>query len=200
MKSRHLFLLVALLILIDQAIKVYVKTHFHLGEEYIVIKDWFRINFVENGGMIFGWDPGGKGFKILNTLARLTFCVGGIFVFRYFLRKGFSKGFFVCLAFIYAGGVGNLIDNLFYGVLFGGGHLLEGKVVDMFYFPLIDTTLPSWMPFVGGNRFRFFEYVFNFADVCIDIGAFTLILFNKKFIKKKEHADPLSESANAVSQ
>lgn len=132
--------------------------------------------------MVFGLKSEGVLFKILLIVARLAFTVAGIFIIRRLIQNRYSKGVIICAAFIYAGGVGNFIDNTFYGVLFGEGQLFQGKVVDMFYFPLIDTTWPDWVPFFGGKQLLFFQYVFNFADVCIDIGLFTFIAFRKKFL------------------
>lgn len=190
MKSKYVFLFVTLLLLIDQGIKIYVKTHFYLNEEYIVIANWFRIHFIENEGMVFGWNFGGVLFKVIMILLRLAAGVFGVFILRYLIRNNYSTGLIVCASFVYAGALGNLIDNIFYGVIFNEGGLFQGKVVDMFYFPLIDTTLPSWLPVIGGNKFLFFEYIFNFADACIDIGVFSIIIFRKRIIGNR---DPFAE-------
>ena len=199
-----LIILGVLLVVIDQVIKILVKTNMSLGESFCVIGQWFRITFVENEGMAFGFRFGGKVGKLLLTIFRL-----GLFgVLCWWIRKlihagddpssGASRtptGVLVGLTLITAGAFGNIVDSVFYGQLFSesapgvvatfGGEpyapFFFGRVVDMFYFPLIDTVWPSWMPWVGGQPFRFFEPVFNFADSCVTVGAFYLILFQYKF-------------------
>lgn len=197
-----LFILGALLVVIDQVIKILVKTNMSLGESFSVIGQWFRITFIENEGMAFGFRFGGKVGKLLLTVFRL-----GLFgVLCWWIRKLARRsdspvptGVLVGLTLITAGAFGNILDSVFYGQLFSasvpgavatfGGEpyapLLFGKVVDMFYFPLIDTVWPDWLPFIGGTPFRFFEPVFNFADSCVTVGAFYLILFHYKFFSAK---------------
>ncbi len=207
-----LFLLGVLLVVIDQVIKILVKTNMSLGESFCVIGQWFRISFIENEGMAFGFRFGGKVGKLLLTIFRLgLFGVLCWWIHKLSLRHDASAlsagpgaakataavptGVLVGLTLITAGAFGNIVDSVFYGQIFSasapgvvatlGGEpyapLLFGKVVDMFYFPLIDTVWPDWMPFLGGQPFRFFEPVFNFADSCVTVGAFYLILFQYKF-------------------
>ncbi|MEX6690201.1 lipoprotein signal peptidase [Danxiaibacter flavus] len=212
MKGKQVILLIAAILVADQAIKLFIKTHYYLGEEHKVIGNWFRLHFVENEGMAWGWKFGGGLGKVLLTMFRLVAVIAGTFIIRNFIRKGHSRGFIICASLIYAGALGNLIDSMFYGLIFnesdpfsqnlaqlfppGGGYagFLHGKVVDMFYFPLIDTTLPSWIPFWGGERFEFFQPVFNLADASISVGVIVLFLFQKRLMphppKKAEESQP----------
>ncbi|GAB3833132.1 lipoprotein signal peptidase [Pontibacter rugosus] len=177
MKGKHVFVLILLLVAIDQAIKVYIKTNFYYGEELKVFGlDWFRLHFLENPGMAWGLKLGeGDIAKIALTLLRLAAVIGGTFYLRKFIKEKYHKGFILCVAFIYAGALGNLIDSLFYGLIFeksdpalwnvarafppGGGYagLMYGHVVDMWYFPIFNTTLPDWLPVWGGKPFEFFS-------------------------------------------
>lgn len=188
--------IVIAILIIDQLIKIWVKTSMHLHES-IHITDWFYITFIENMGMAFGMQIGSK---ILLSLFRMV----AIAVLSYYIwqqiRKNVRIGYLVCLAMILAGAAGNLIDCMFYGlcftsssefytsylVPFGSGYapFLMGKVVDMFYFPLIETDWPQWMPFVGGDHFVFFSPVFNFADASISVGVVLLLLFYRKEISE----------------
>lgn len=188
--------IVIAILIIDQLIKIWVKTSMHLHES-IHITDWFYITFIENMGMAFGMQIGSK---ILLSLFRMV----AIAVLSYYIwqqiRKNVRMGYLVCLAMILAGAAGNLIDCMFYGlcftsssefytsylVPFGSGYapFLMGKVVDMFYFPLIETDWPQWMPFVGGEHFVFFSPVFNFADASISVGVVLLLLFYRKEISE----------------
>ncbi|MFT5970981.1 MAG: signal peptidase II [Flavobacteriales bacterium] len=187
-------LVISIVLIIDQAVKLWIKTHMMLGEEYRVF-DWFIIHFTENNGMAFGLEWGGIWGKILLTLFRIV-AVGGIF---WYLKKVISQGakplYIISLALIFAGAVGNIIDSAFYGVLFNdsygqlasflpeeGGYapLLQGKVVDMLYFPLIKGFLPEWLPWVGGDYFIFFRPIFNIADSAITLGVALILLFQRK--------------------
>ncbi len=183
-------------ILTDQLIKVWVKTSMALHES-IRITDWFYISFIENNGMAYGMQIGSK-------LALSLFRVVAIALLCYYLwlqvRKQAKTGYIVCLAMVLAGAIGNLIDCMFYGLVFnasseayvsyfvdfGTGYapFLMGKVVDMFYFPLIVTTWPEWMPLWGGQEFIFFSPVFNFADANISVGVVLLLLFYRKEISQ----------------
>lgn len=202
MKYRSAVLLVLLVILIDQAIKVYVKTHFYYGEEVLMAGKWARLHFLENEGMAFGLKLSENSIgKIVLTLFRLVAVAIGFGLLRRLCRGNYSTGMVACGALILAGAAGNLIDSMFYGLIFsessfhlahfvpwGTGYapFLHGRVVDMFYFPLFSAKLPSWLPLVGGNQFSFFEPVFNFADAAISIGVLTLVLFQKRLLRKKE--------------
>lgn len=189
--------IVALILIVDQIIKIEVKTNMTLGEA-IRITDWFYIEFIENNGMAYGMTFFNK---LVLSLFRI-FAIGAItwYIWRVVKTGIFSRGYVVCLAMILAGAAGNLIDCLFYGLIFdastpfsvadfvpfGTGYstFLHGKVVDMFYFPIIRTTYPDWVPMVGGDDFVFFSPIFNFADSCISVGVAVLLLFFRKDLEQ----------------
>ena len=219
MKARQVILLIALIILGDQALKLYIKLNYYAGEEHLVLGQWFRLHFVENEGMAWGWKFGGDFGKIALTLFRLVAVIWGTFLIKGFIQKNYHKGFIICASLIYAGALGNLIDSMFYGILFdasdpfvqnvagfaklGKGYagFLHGKVVDMLYFPLIrDAHYPSWFPFWAGEQFEFFRPVFNIADASISIGVITILIFQNKFFDKEEPVrHPLVETKAEVS-
>ena len=183
-------IIIILTILIDQALKIWVKTSFYLGED-LRIFSWFHLLFIENNGMAFGMTIGSK---LALTLFRIVAVSALIwYICRVITIRRLPMGYLVCLAMITAGAAGNIIDCVFYGVIFDnpfppavatlfpaqGGYapLFMGKVVDMFFFPLFSFTWPGWMPFVGGENFLFFHPVFNFADAAISCGIVILIIF-----------------------
>lgn len=194
-KGKWLIVLGVALVVIDQVIKILVKTNMTLGEHFDVIGDWFKIYFIENEGMAFGMKFGGWFGKLLLSLFRIVlFCVLVWWINKLCKKPSTPTGVLVGLTLITAGALGNIFDCFFYGLFFSestpyavasfGGHyapFLFGKVVDMFYFPIIDTTWPDWMPWLGGRPFKFFEPVFNFADSCVTVGTFYLIFFQYKF-------------------
>ena len=200
-KGTRLTLFVVVLLVIDQVIKILVKTNMTLGESIPVFGSWFKIHFIENIGMAFGMNFGGGIGKFLLTFFRIVLGIAIIIYIRKLLKKPDTpNGVLYGLAAIMCGAFGNIIDSLFYGLIFsestftqvatmfpeGGGYagLFFGKVVDMFYFPIIDTTWPDWMPLLAGKPFRFFDAIFNFADSCITVGAFYLLIFQWKFFSK----------------
>ncbi len=202
-KGTRLTLFVIVLLIIDQVIKILVKTNMTLGQSIPVFGTWFKIHFIENVGMAFGMSFGGGVGKFLLTFFRIILGIAIIVYIRKLLKKPDTPtGVLYGLAAIMCGAFGNIIDSLFYGLIFSestftqvatmfppeGGYagLFFGKVVDMFYFPIIDTTFPDWMPLIGGRPFRFFDAIFNFADSCITVGAIYLILFQWKFFSKNE--------------
>lgn len=197
-------LLIFFILLVDQVLKIWIKMNFALGQEYNLLGDWCRLHFIENEGMAFGMAFGGDVGKILLTVFRVVLSV---FVFLYLvniIRRKERKLVVYSFTLIFAGAVGNVIDSLFYGLVFsestyfsvaeflpfGGGYAPFGlgKVVDMFYFPLIDTVLPQSWPVIGGMHIEFFNAIFNFSDAAITIGLFMLIfsLFIKKNVSDKE--------------
>ncbi len=206
MKGTTVALFIFLILLADQVLKIYIKTNYRLGEEHYVLGDWFRLHFVENEGMAWGWKFGGEFGKIFLTLFRLVAVILGTFYLRSIVKKKYHKGFIICAALIYAGAFGNLIDSMFYGMLFDssnpfmvarmfpphGGYagFLHGRVVDMLYFPIINTTYPAWFPIWGGDRFEFFSPVFNLADASISAGVMVLLVFQKRFFPQHETPDP----------
>ena len=198
-KGSLALIIILAVIIIDQAMKIWVKTHFYLGETY-EITSWFKLSFVENNGMAFGWEIGSK---LLLTLFRIALTALLIYyIWRIRNHAYIKRGYIACLALITAGAAGNIIDCAFYGVIFddpaapavatmfpeGGGYgtLLHGRVVDMLYFPLFSWYWPDWMPWIGGERFLFFQPVFNFADAAISVGIIALILFYRKQLSAPE--------------
>lgn len=186
-----------------------------MGQETILFDalPWFRLHFVENEGMAYGWKLGGTWGKIALTTFRLVAVIVGTFYLLSIIKKQFHKGYIICVTFIYAGAIGNLIDSLFYGMIFEfsdvyaqnlakgfwaegfkGGYesFLHGRVVDMLYFPIIENgKFPDWLPIWGGESFEFFRPVFNIADTAISGGVFTLLIFQNRFfpetkVKKEE--------------
>jgi signal peptidase II len=205
MKIKRSLLIIAIVLLIDQISKIYIKTNFELGESMEVFS-WFRILFIENEGAAWGaklsdiLPVSDKIGKLVLTVFRLFAIVGiGYWLYDIIRKKG-TATLIAAVSLIFAGALGNILDSLFYGILFNDsynqvaslfseepyGSLFYGKVVDMLYFPLIDTNWPEWVPLVGGDNFRFFEPVFNVADTAISTGVGILIVFNKKAFGKKE--------------
>lgn len=181
-KGTRITLLVILLLIIDQVIKILVKTNMSIGQSIHVFGDWFQILFIENNGMAFGLQFGEGWGKLALSLCRLVL-IGLIIVYiRRLLKKpDIPGGVLVGMAAILCGAIGNMVDSMFYGIIFDYAPFLYGKVVDMFYFPIIDTTLPANFPFWGGRHIIFFRPIFNFADSCITCGAIYLLLFQWKF-------------------
>lgn len=177
---------------------------------------WFQLHFIENKGMAWGWEFGGDWGKMLLTLFRLAAVVFGTWYLGRIVKQGYSRGFIVCAALIYAGALGNLIDSMFYGLIFeessysqvakifpdqGYAGFLHGRVVDMLYFPIFEATWPGWMPLVGGKDFEFFSPIFNIADASISAGVITLLIFQKRFFRKtsKPGDHPTIETSAEVS-
>ena len=197
-RGTKISVLVVALLIIDQVIKLLVKTNMTLGQSIHVFGDWFQIYFIENNGMAFGMQFGGHIGKYLLSIFRIVL-VGVIIVYinRLLKKPETPWGVLVGLSAIMCGALGNIVDSLFYGLIFsestftqvaqlfpeGGGYapFLQGRVVDMLYFPLIDTDLPSWVPFWGGRHIIFFRPIFNFADSCITCGAIYLLIFHWRF-------------------
>ncbi len=208
MNGKKIVALIALIIFIDQALKFYIKLNYFMGEEHAMIGTWAKLHFVENEGMAWGLKLGGDFGKIALTLFRLAAVIWGVFLIKGFIEKKYHPGFLFCAALIFAGALGNLIDSIFYGLIFEasvpyttmvahlfpaeGGYapLFHGKVVDMFYFPIIQNAhFPSWFPIWGGEEFEFFRHVFNFADAAISTGVITLFVFQGKFFSEPEQAN-----------
>ena len=187
-KGKKLLILGAALVIIDQVVKVLVKTNMSIGEHFNVLGNWFQILFIENEGMAFGMKFGGAIGKYLLTFFRIClFAALAWWISRLLKKESVPMGVLVGLTLIAAGALGNIIDCLFYGLIFTP-HMpfMQGRVVDMLYFPLIDTTWPQWLPWIGGKPFTFFDPVFNIADSCVTVGAFYLILFQWKFFSSEE--------------
>jgi signal peptidase II len=220
LKYRHALLIVFIVIFADQALKFFIKTHFCNGDDVRIMGNWFRLHFIENEGMAYGLKLSESVIgKLILSSFRLVAVIMGFFLLKMVVNKGYSRGAIICGALILAGAMGNLLDSLFYGLIFtdspyscfsgnydnlhsmmqnhsqtavahltsfghGYGKFLQGKVVDMLYFPVIETTMPKWMPFWGGRNFVFFEPVFNIADAAISVGVLTFIFFQKRLIHK----------------
>lgn len=190
-------IIIAAILIVDQIIKIEVKTNMSLGEA-LRITDWFYIEFIENNGMAYGMTFINK--LVLSLFRMFAICGICWYIWRVVKSGLFSKGYIVCLSMVLAGAAGNLIDCLFYGLIFnastpfnvahfvpfGEGYstFLHGKVVDMFYFPIIHTQWPDWVPVWGGDDFVFFSPVFNFADSCISVGVVLLLLFFRKDLER----------------
>ncbi|MDE7074120.1 MAG: lipoprotein signal peptidase [Odoribacter sp.] len=201
MRDKLAIFIIALLV-IDQAVKIWVKTHMTLGQEFTIFNDWFKILFVENNGMAFGMAFGdGRIGKTILSLFRIA-AVGAIgwYILR-LIREKAPTGVLFSFALIFCGALGNIFDSLFYGLIFNDSHyqvaslfppeggyssFLHGKVVDMLYFPLWEGVLPNWFPIGGGQDFIFFRPVFNLADSYITIGVCILLLFHRKFFSEKK--------------
>jgi signal peptidase II len=208
---------VVVVLLIDQLSKIWIKTHMGLYDT-IHITDWFKIYFVENPGMAFGIEAGSKLFLSLFRIVAVVFII--IYIGR-LVKQPYTTGFIACISLILAGATGNILDSIFYGVIFEAsypGHVasfvpwgegyasfLHGKVVDMLYFPLFSGTFPEWVPFVGGSEFLFFRFIFNVADSAITVGVILLLLFYRKTLsysllsksEREKHEKERLANANA---
>lgn len=202
-------LIVLLVLVADQALKIWIKTHLQLHDSIEVTK-WFYLYFTENPGMAFGIEVIGKLFLSVFRIVAVGFI--GYYLFR-LVKQNYKFGYIACIALILAGALGNIIDSVFYGVVFdhsygqvatfmpaGGGYAswLHGKVVDMFYFPLIQTVLPDWVPFWGGKEFVFFRPIFNLADSAICVGVFILILFYRRTLSESLSKEEVKKHAKEV--
>jgi signal peptidase II len=191
---RKIFITTAILVLADQILKIWIKTHMKLGQEFQIF-DWFIIHFTENNGMAFGMEFGGATGKMFLTLFRIIVVTAGIYYVKSIVKPHFPNGALIALGLIIGGAIGNIIDSSFYGLVFNesynnvanflpqnGGYapFLHGKVVDMFYFPLINSHFPNWLPIWGGEHFIFFRPIFNIADAGISVGIFLILLFYRK--------------------
>lgn len=187
-KGKFLIVLGVLLVVIDQVIKVLVKTNMSLGESIHVFGDWFQIYFIENEGMAFGMKFGGAVGKFLLSLFRIVLFGALVWWIGRLLKKSDTPfGVVVGLTLITAGAMGNILDCFFYGLIWDYAPFMFGHVVDMFYFPIIDTVFPDWMPLIGGHPFRFFAPVFNFADSCVTCGALYLLFFQFRYFAKERN-------------
>ena len=218
MKLRSAIVIILLIIIADQVLKIWIKTHYPLGEVMKVAGSGegrnfkgFQLYFVENPGMAWGLRFWGETGKVVLTVFRLVAVIFGTWYLKRLVLQRYSTGFIICACLIYAGALGNLIDSMFYGLFFDKGMLynsnikdyvdytgiaqfsshgyngfLFGNVVDMLHFPLVKSTFPGWIPFVGGQEFEFFSPIFNIADASISVGVITLLIFQKRFVRKRE--------------
>jgi signal peptidase II len=201
--------LVLLVLIIDQAIKLWIKTHMYLGQEIVLFPNWGILHFTENNGMAFGMELEGSYGKLLLSSFRVL-AISGLGYYLYWLVKNKeNKGYIYCIALVFAGALGNILDSAFYGLMFNesynqiatlfpkeGGYapFLFGRVVDMFYFPMIEGHFPTWLPVWGGEDFMFFRPVFNFADFSISTGVGLIIFNQKKYFAETKKETSLSDS------
>jgi len=224
MKVKHVFFIIALIVIADQLLKIYIKTSYHLDSSHDVIGQWFQLYFVENPGMAYGWKFGGNWGKVALTVFRLGAVIFGTWYLGQIIKKKYHKGFIFCAALVYAGALGNLIDSCFYGLIFDKGMIfdpqtknymgynglatfskngyasfLHGNVVDMLYFPVIKGHFPAWMPGWGGESFIFFRPIFNIADASISTGIISILVFQKRFFRneKQEQGNTVETGALA---
>jgi signal peptidase II len=205
MKLRSAALIILLILIADQALKIWIKTSFPFGHVMDIMGlPWAKLYFIENEGMAWGWKFGGEWGKMLLTLFRLVAVGFGTWYLIKIIKQSYSRGFVICACLIYAGALGNLIDSMFYGMIFedssyvhvakmfpekGYAGFLHGRVVDMLYFPMIHSTYPDWIPLIGGKEFEFFSPIFNIADASISVGVITLLLFQKIFFRKHDEVN-----------
>lgn len=223
MKRRHAVFIILLIVLADQALKLWVKTHYQLNDHHNVLGSGFQLYFVENPGMAYGWKFGGNWGKMALTVFRMAAVVFGTWYLGKIIREKYHKGFIACAALVYAGALGNLIDSSFYGMIFDKGmtvdpllkdyvgynglatfsskgyaSFLHGNVVDMLYFPIIRGQFPSWVPVWGGDNFEFFRPIFNIADASITTGVISILVFQKRFFKHRDKEIHSTVETNAV--
>jgi len=204
-------LIVLLVLIIDQALKFWVKTHMTIGEEIHVAGNWFILHFIENNGMAFGLEFAGKIGKVILSLFRIIAIVAIGWYIRYLIKNDAPTGIILSVSLILAGALGNIIDSVFYGMIFndshfqvaklfpeGGGYssFLHGKVVDMFYFPIIQGHYPDWFPFKANQEFIFFRPVFNIADSSITSGVALILIFYRKFFVTRTEEYGTNDSPN----
>jgi signal peptidase II len=219
-RSNIAILTIVIILIIDQISKIYIKTNLNYGEGFDILGlSWAKIHFVENEGMAFGMSFGGLTGKYILSIFRIIMTGFLIYILYNLIRQNEPKSLIVFFSLVIAGAIGNSIDGLFYGIIFseshyhggiatmfppegGYGSFLTGKVVDMLYFPMVDTVLPEWFPIWGGERFEFFRPVFNIADSAITVGVVLILLFNRQFFlsdsqKKVNQSSPIPDPLDA---
>ena len=213
MKLRNAIIIIALIIIADQTLKIWIKTHYTFGEVMRIGGfNWAKLYFIENKGMAWGWEFGGDWGKMILTLFRLAAVIFGTWYLGKIVKQQYHKGFIICASLIYAGALGNLLDSMFYGLIFeestyahvakifpphGYAGFLHGRVVDMLYFPMVDSQFPKWFPIFGGEKFEFFSPIFNIADASISAGVITLFVFQKRFFRKHKQEQAITAETSA---
>ncbi|TKC12168.1 lipoprotein signal peptidase [Pedobacter polaris] len=178
-------ILILLVLIADQVSKTWVKTNMSLQQEFKIIGDWFIIHFTENNGMAFGLEFGGEFGKLALSLFRVIAVAGIGYGLHYLIKRKYHRGLILNVALIFAGALGNIIDSVFYGVIYKYESLFHGRVVDMLYFPIIKGTFPSWFPIWANESFEFFRPVFNLADAAISVGVISILIFQKRYFKEE---------------
>jgi signal peptidase II len=180
------FLLAFFVVLADQLIKIWVRQNMYMGQEIHFLGDRGMLLYTENNGMAFGWELGGIAGKLALTIFRI-FAVAGIgYALVYLIKHKYHRGLILCVALIFAGALGNIIDSTFYGIIYGYAPIFQGRVVDMFYFPIIQGHFPTWFPIWPGEEFKFFRPIFNLADSAISVGVIIILLWQNRYFKKQE--------------
>ncbi len=180
------FLLAFLVILADQAIKIWVRNNMYMGQEIHFLGDRGMLLYTENNGMAFGWELGGVAGKLALSLFRVFAVIGIGVALVYLIKHKYHRGLILNVALIFAGALGNIIDSTFYGVIYKYAPIFQGRVVDMFYFPIIQGTFPAWLPVWGGEEFKFFRPIFNLADSAISVGVILILIYQNRYFKKQE--------------
>jgi signal peptidase II len=207
-KKQIAFLVIVMALVLDQIMKIWIKTSFVLGEDRRILGNWFLLHFVENNGMAFGFEFAGKYGKVILSLFRIVAVIGIGWYLGKLIKKGIPTGLVISISLIMAGALGNIVDSAFYGLIFSeslgqvaqlfpeeGGYapFLYGKVVDMLFFPIIKTSWPSWSPINPGESFVFFRPVFNFADSFITIGISIILLFFRRYFNESHDKQIIEE-------
>jgi signal peptidase II len=193
------FFTALLVILVDQIVKIWVHSHMYLGERIEFLGSRGMLLYTENNGMAFGWELGGQLGKLALTLFRIGAVVGIGYGLVYLIKNKYHRGLIMNMSLIFAGAVGNIIDSTVYGMVYGYAPVFQGRVVDMFYFPIIRGVFPSWMPIWAGQDFEFFRPIFNVADSAISVGVIMILIYQKRYFKHQEievsspHSEVLEE-------
>jgi signal peptidase II len=193
------FFTALLIILVDQVVKIWVHSHMYLGERIEFLGSRGMLLYTENNGMAFGWELGGQLGKLALTLFRIGAVVGIGYGLVYLIKHKYHRGLIMNMALIFAGAVGNIIDSTVYGMIYGYAPVFQGRVVDMFYFPIIRGVFPSWVPIWAGQDFEFFRPIFNVADSAISVGVIMILIYQKRYFKHQEievsspHSEVLEE-------
>ena len=177
-------LVIFLVLLADQVLKTWIKTNMYLGQEFNIIGKWYIIHFTENNGMAFGMEFGGEFGKLALSLFRIAAVAGIGYGLHYLIKHKYHRGLILNVALIFSGALGNIIDSVFYGKIYGYETWFHGRVVDMLYFPIAEGHFPSWIPIWGGDEFVFFRPVFNLADAAISVGVILILIFQKNYFKE----------------
>lgn len=188
MKAAYIkpLLTAAFIVIADQVLKTWVKTNMYLGEDIKIIGNRAMLHFTENNGMAFGLELGGEAGKLALTLFRIVAVCGIAYGLVYLIRHKYNRGLIMNVSLIMAGALGNIIDSTFYGIIYKYAPLFHGRVVDMFYLPLVSGHFPAWVPIWGNEDFIFFRPVFNIADAAISIGVILILIYQKRYFKEEE--------------